>query len=178
MQYTKEKYTITDEIRSLEAVVADENAHRNSSQRFIGLIDKYENYDTLTTTMINEFIEKIVVHERDRKGSSDTTQKIEIYFNFIGRYVPMNFNEAVELTPEEQAELKKREERKDRLHRNYLKRKEQGKEKEYYERAKAKKKQAMDEMKNELRAEDIEKGIFTPRNQLPQATPTYIGTSA
>ena len=168
MQYTKEKYAISDEVRSLEAIIADENAHRNSSQRFIGLIDKYENYDTLTTTMINEFIEKIVIHERDRKGSTDTTQEIEIYFNFIGRYVPMKFYEAVELTPEEQAELKKREGRRDKLHQNYLKRKEQGKEKEYYERAKAKKKQAMDEKKNELRAEDIEKGIFVPQNQLPQ----------
>ncbi len=36
----------------------------------------------------NEFVEKIVVHERDRKGSADTTQKIEIYFNFIGEYIP------------------------------------------------------------------------------------------
>ena len=178
MQYTKEKYEITDEIRSLEAVVADENSHRNSSQRFMGLIDKYENFDTLTTTMINEFIEKIVIHERDRKGSTDTTQEVEIYFNFIGRYVPMSLSEPVELTPEEQAELKKREERRDRLHRNYLKRKEQGKVQEDYEKSKAKKKQAMDEMKNKLRAEDIEKGIFTPKNQLPQATPTYIGTSA
>ena len=61
-------------------------------------------------------IEKIVVHERDRKGSTDTTQEVEIYFNFIGRYVPMSFSEPVELTPEEQAELKKREERRDRLH--------------------------------------------------------------
>ena len=178
MQYTKEKYEITDEIRSLEAVVADENTHRNSSQRFMGLIDKYENFDTLTTTMINEFIEKIVVHERDRKGSTDTTQEVEIYFNFIGRYVPMSFSEAVELTPEEQAELKKREERRDRLHRNYLKRKEQGKVQQDYEKSKAKKKQAMDEMKNKLRAEDIEKGIYTPKNQLPPATPTYAGTSA
>ena len=38
--------------------------------------------------MLNEFVEKIVVHERDRKGSADTTQKIEIYFNFIGEYIP------------------------------------------------------------------------------------------
>ena len=37
----------------------------------------------MTTLMLNEFVEKIIVHERDRKGSADTTQKIEIYFNFI-----------------------------------------------------------------------------------------------
>ena len=34
--------------------------------------------------MLNEFIEKILVHERDRKGSIQTTQEVEIYFNFVG----------------------------------------------------------------------------------------------
>ena len=38
--------------------------------------------------MLNEFVEKILVHERARKGSQDTTQEIEIYFNFLGRYIP------------------------------------------------------------------------------------------
>ena len=65
--------------------------------------------------MLNEFIEKILVHERDRKGSIQTTQEVEIYFNFVGRFVPPAFGE-VELTPEELEEIRKREERKDRLH--------------------------------------------------------------
>ena len=72
--------------------------------------------------MLNEFVEKIVVHERDRKGSIETTQEVEIYFNFIGKYLPPHFGE-VEMTPEEIEEMKKREARKDRLHQNYLKRK-------------------------------------------------------
>lgn len=38
----------------------------------------------MTTLILNEFVEKIIVHERDQKGSADTTQKIEIYFNFNG----------------------------------------------------------------------------------------------
>ena len=62
--------------------------------------------------MLNEFIEKILVHERDRKGSIQTTQEVEIYFNFVGRFVPPAFGEA-ELTPEELEELRKREERKE-----------------------------------------------------------------
>ena len=33
----------------------------------------------MTTLMLNEFVEKIIVHERDRKGSADTIQKIEIF---------------------------------------------------------------------------------------------------
>ena len=57
--------------------------------------------------MLNEFIEKILVHERDRKGSIQTTQGVEIYFNFVGRFVPPAFGE-VELTPEELEEIRKR----------------------------------------------------------------------
>ena len=47
----------------------------------------------LTIAMLNEFIEKILVHERDRKGSIQTTQEVEIYFNFVGRFVPPAFGE-------------------------------------------------------------------------------------
>ena len=89
--------------------------------------------------MLNEFVEKILIHERARKGSQDTTQEIEIYFNFVGKYVPPQFGK-VTLTPEEQEELRKKEERKDRLHQNYLRRKANGKQKEYEERIKAAKK--------------------------------------
>lgn len=80
----------------------------------------------MTTTMLNEFVEKILVHERARKGSIETTQEVEIYFNFVGRYVPHHFGE-VNLTPGEQEALRKKEERKDKLHQNYLRRKASGK---------------------------------------------------
>ncbi len=90
--------------------------------------------------MLNEFIEKILVHERDRKGSIQTTQEVEIYFNFVGRFVPPAFGE-VELTPEELEEIRKREERKDRLHQNYLKRKASGAQKRYEDKIKGRKKQ-------------------------------------
>ena len=53
-----------------------------------------------------------MVHERDRKGSIETTQEVEIYFNFIGKYLPPHFGE-VEMTPEEIEEMKKREARKE-----------------------------------------------------------------
>lgn len=64
------------------------------------------------------------------KGSIETTQEVEIYFNFVGRYVPPHFGE-VNLTPEEQEALRKKEERKNRLHQNYLRRKANGKQREF-----------------------------------------------
>ena len=169
-QYSKEQKDLSAEIADMEAELSGYEEGRRSAEKFIALVDKYQNFEELTTYMLNEFVEKIVVHERDRKGSIETTQEVEIYFNFIGKYLPPHFGE-VEMTPEEIEEMKKREARKDRLHQNYLKRKANGKQQEYYERTKAKKKAEMDAKKEEIRQEDIAKGVFVPVSLLPPAEP-------
>ena len=169
-QYGKEQAELTEEISSLEASLSAFEKNKKSAESFISLIDKYQSFDNLTITMLNEFIEKILVHERDRKGSTQTTQEIEVYFNFVGRFVPPAFGE-VELTPEELEEIRKREERKDRLHQNYLKRKANGKQKEYEERTKAKKKAEIEARKQAIRTEDIARGVFIPVSSLPQLGP-------
>ena len=169
-QYAKEQDTLSGEITELKKAIGGFEQSKKSAEKFISLIEKYERFDKLTTTMLNEFVEKILVHERDRKGSQDTTQEVEIYFNFVGRYVPSKFGEVI-LTPEEQEALHKKEERKDRLHQNYLRRKANGKQKEYEERIKAAKKAEMEEEKTALRTEDMTKGMFIPVCNLPKAEP-------
>ena len=169
-QYAKEQDTLEIEIMELEKAVTGYEQSQKSAEKFIALIDKYENFDALTNTMLNEFVEKILVHERARKGSQDTTQEIEIYFNFLGRYIPPSL-QPVPLTPEEQEELQKKEERKDRLHQNYLKRKASGAQKQYEDKIKAKKKAEMDAKKALIRAEDMKKGVFSTIGQLPKEEP-------
>ena len=169
-QYAKEQDTLEIEIMELEKAVTGYEQSQKSAEKFIALIDKYENFDALTNTMLNEFVEKILVHERARKGSQDTTQEIEIYFNFLGRYIPPSL-QPVPLTSEEQEELQKKEERKDRLHQNYLKRKASGAQKQYEDKIKAKKKAEMDAKKALIRAEDMKKGVFSTIGQLPKEEP-------
>ena len=169
-QYEKEQSELTAEISVLEKAIKSYEKHEKDADRFIALIDKYENFDKLTIAMLNEFIEKILVHERDRKGSIQTTQEVEIYFNFVGRFVPPAFGE-VELTPEELEEIRKREERKDRLHQNYLKRKASGAQKRYEDKIKKRKKAEIEAKKAAIRAEDIAKGVFVPVSSLPQREP-------
>ena len=105
--------------------------------------------------MINEFIEKIIIHERDRKGSQTSKQKIEIYFNFIGNYEPPK----EELTEEERLKIEEEEqkinERKDRLHQNYLKRKANGKQQEYEERYKVRREEKKQEKLKVLKRAEI-----------------------
>ena len=90
--------------------------------------------------------------DRRKRAHRLITRGAAIYFNFVGRFVPPAFGE-VELTPEELEEIRKREERKDRLHQNYLKRKASG------------------AKKAAIRAEDIAKGVFVPVSSLPQREP-------
>lgn len=47
---------------------------------------KYDDFNNLDTQAINEFVEKIIVHERDEKYSAASSQTIEVYLNFIGNY--------------------------------------------------------------------------------------------
>lgn len=169
-QYAKEQGELAAEIAALEKAIGSYEQSRKSAGKFIALISKYENFDTMTNTMLNEFVEKILVHERDRKGSQDTTQEVEIYFNFVGRYVPPHFGE-VTLTAEEQEELRRKEERKDRLHQNYLRRKANGKQREYEERTKAAKKAEIEAQKAAIRAEDMAKGVFISVSSLPRLEP-------
>ena len=182
-QYAKEQDALEIEIAELEKAVTGYEQSQKSAEKFIALIDKYENFDTLTNTMLNEFVEKILVHERARKGSQDTTQEIEIYFNFLGRYIPPSL-QPVPLTPEEQEELQKKEERKDRLHQNYLKRKASGAQKQYEDKIKAKKKAEMDAKKALIRAEDMKMSKLTyircgdydiPNLKLSEQPETSIG---
>ncbi|PLA03179.1 recombinase TnpX [Streptococcus anginosus] len=140
-QYETEQRSLSKEIEDLELVISRYENETDRARKFISLISRYENFNELTNAMINEFVEKIIIHERDRKGSQTSKQKIEIYFNFIGNYeVPKE-----ELSEEERSKLEEEErkinERRDRLHQNYLKRKANGKQQEYEERYKARREQ-------------------------------------
>lgn len=144
-QYETEQRALSKEIEDLELVISRYEKETDKARKFISLISRYENFDNLTNTMINEFVKKIIIHERDRKGSQTSKQKIEIYFNFIGNYeVPKE-----ELSEEERSKLEEEErkikERKDKLHQNYLKRKASGKQKEYEDKYKARREQKKQE---------------------------------
>ena len=64
------------------------------------LARKYTDFSELTTPMINEFVDKILVHEAERVNG-ERVQEVEIYLKFIGKIeIPVQ-----EPTPEEIAAL-------------------------------------------------------------------------
>jgi DNA invertase Pin-like site-specific DNA recombinase len=129
--YAAEQDALERETAELQIAVEQYAGGGERAERFIRLIERYENFDELTPQTINECIEKIVVHERDRKGSQDSAQTVEIHLNFIGEFeLPKEEVDPAVLAAQAE-ERRIIEERKDRLHQNYLRRKENGKQQEY-----------------------------------------------
>ena len=154
-QYEDEQLKLTEELKEIEKKIKRYNTEKDGINKFIKLIGKYETFEELTTYMINEFVEKVVVYEREKKGVATSPQQVDIYFNFIGNFRPPQ----EELSEEEKQilaeEERKREERRLKLHNNYIKRKANGKQKEYEERYKAKREQLKQEKLKTLKKSGI-----------------------
>ena len=158
-QYEQEQEQLIKENEEYKKARMKYEKEKNSVKRFLSIVERYEKFEELSTVMLNEFIEKIVVHERDQKGRVDSTQKVDIYFNLIGQFIPPTLD-IPEPTEEELEELRKKEARREKMHQNYLKRKANGKQKIYEERVKAKKRAKIEVLKEAERAKDREKGIY------------------
>jgi hypothetical protein len=149
-EYEEEQAALEKEIAELKSTVTQIEDGGKRAAKFADLIKRYSDFEEMSVTMLNEFVEKIIVHERDRKGSIDTTQKIEIHFNFIGEFKAP----APEIDPailaEQEEERRIIKERKDRLHQNYMKRKANGKHQEWERKYKERRKARKEEIKAEL----------------------------
>ena len=111
--YEAEQESLETEIQELQLQIDVYNENTDKSEQFLAVAKKYTDFSVLTAPMLNEFIEKIVVHA-PVWNEGERTQEVEFYFNFIGKFdIP-----APELTPEEIAEIELRD-KKRRMNRIY-----------------------------------------------------------
>ena len=108
-EYEAEQKSLKESVAATEqnlAVFAEDSAR---ADRFLEVAKRYTDYSELTTQMLNEFIDKIIIHKPE-KIDGDRVVEVDIYFRFIGNFeLPPR-----ELTPEKI----KREEQ---LHRHRVK---------------------------------------------------------
>ena len=67
----------------MKKVVTEEKAHELNADGFLKIVRKYSEIDELTLNILQEFIDKIVVHHRE-EIMGETIQKVEIYYRMIG----------------------------------------------------------------------------------------------
>ena len=83
-QYEAEQEQLESELKRLAAEMETMQEQTGRVDKFMALVDRYTSFDELTTPMLNEFVEKVVVHERVSVGRYKRKQRVDVYFNFIG----------------------------------------------------------------------------------------------
>ena len=87
-QYDEEESQLESRISELESKQEEAAPRKADINRFIALVRMYQNITELTDQMLYEFIDKIVVHAPNGAHGFERRQQIDIYFNFIGNYLP------------------------------------------------------------------------------------------
>jgi DNA invertase Pin-like site-specific DNA recombinase len=93
--YEEEQENLERHIAELQAGLDRFSEDGDKTERFIGLVRKYTDFTELTPAMLNEFVEKIVVHEAEgmRQGYG-RFQRVEIFLSFIGKFEVPEYEEA------------------------------------------------------------------------------------
>ena len=87
-EYDTEQSSLEQRISELETATERISTKAVQIDKFVRLVKKYRDFEELTTPMLNDFIEKVVIHEAEGGRTKDRTQQVDIYFNFIGNFVP------------------------------------------------------------------------------------------
>ena len=104
-EYDEEQAALEASMTEWQGLLDNWNADRVRMTEFIDLAKRYTDFSELTTPILNEFIEKIVVHEGNGRGKQ-RRQRLDFYFNFIGAFeVPADI-----VTPMEQEEERRQQE--------------------------------------------------------------------
>lgn len=83
--YDKEQTTLETEKEDIEAMLSASKSEALRTDKFIKLVHRYTEVKELDKKLLNEFIERIEVHQ-GVGGKYHMTQQIDIYFNFIGQF--------------------------------------------------------------------------------------------
>lgn len=113
-EYDREQSGLEEGISELRQMFSSQAQNDENTHRFVSLVRRYADFTELTTSMLNEFIEKVVVHEAtgDR---AHRKQSVVIFFNFIGEFIPPRQEpEAPVLSIEQQEAERRKEARRER----------------------------------------------------------------
>lgn len=81
--YEAEQEQLKQEIESLTAEVSEADMETTNVSKLIAVTKKYTRIDELTPEILNAFVDKIVIHEREKKDGK-RTQQIDIYYSYVG----------------------------------------------------------------------------------------------
>ena len=81
--YEAEQEQLKHKIETLKSEVSEADTEATNVSKLIAVTKKYTRIDELTPEILNTFVDKIVVHECEKKDGK-RTQDIDIYYSYVG----------------------------------------------------------------------------------------------
>jgi DNA invertase Pin-like site-specific DNA recombinase len=94
-EYESEQELLETEIAELQLAVDSYIDSSERADKFLALAKRHTDFSEFTPQLLNEFVQRVVVHERADKRCQHTNQKIEIYLNFIDDFIVATESQAV-----------------------------------------------------------------------------------
>lgn len=84
-KYRTEQMQLAEQIEQYTAKLNETKDNEENVRKWIELIGKYSCIDELTAPLLNELIDKIIVHEQRIDADGRKVRDIEIYYRFVGK---------------------------------------------------------------------------------------------
>ncbi len=83
-KYEEEQSNYKTRESELKLQVTQAEETYENIEKFINLIEKYIDIQELNTMILNELIERIVVYEKTENPDGSKSQRVDIYYKFVG----------------------------------------------------------------------------------------------
>lgn len=84
-KYQMEQLELDEKIQKLKAALSESKQSVEDARKWIEIVKQYSEPTELTAELLNNMINKIVVHEAVKYDNGFREQKIEIYYRFVGK---------------------------------------------------------------------------------------------
>jgi DNA invertase Pin-like site-specific DNA recombinase len=163
--YSEEQSALETKVAELQGQVDEFAADSVKADRFMEIAMRYTEFPELTPQLLNEFIERVEIYEKDKSGGK-VTQRIDVHFNFIGNFdVPADYDE---LSPEERAAANAEQERLDKKNAYEKERRRKQRESDWHKADYEKKRAMREAMAAKPEAEWTEEEIALAKSEAAQ----------
>ena len=111
--FEREQSMLREENTSLQSELDAFNEGSEKADKFVSLVRRYTRFEELTATIINEFIDKVIIHESVWSEQTETQrrkgtrfQQVDVYLKYIGNFDAPDTRTAEEIEAERIAEEK------------------------------------------------------------------------
>jgi DNA invertase Pin-like site-specific DNA recombinase len=84
-RYRAEQAVVSERAEVCKAKLSQSEQHKQGAVEWLRLIEKYVEFNELSAPLLNELIDKILVHQAHKDENGNTVREIEIYYRFVGK---------------------------------------------------------------------------------------------